>query len=75
MEELEKKIQKGKNDKYQMSKLYNEQYKQKFKTLNDGKISGKEWHNTLQNLCNYKKKKHLLDTLNGPIAPYIKLNR
>ena len=26
-------------------------------------------------MCNYKKNKELLDTLNGPITPYAKLNR
>ena len=39
------------------------------------KISGKEWHNQLQKLCNYKKNKELLDTLNGPIIPHSKLTR
>ena len=38
-------------------------------------ISKKYWHNTLQKLYSYKKNKQLLDTLNGPVAPYIKLNR
>jgi len=58
-----------------MGKLYNENYKEKFKSLNNQKISSKDWHNKLQRMCNYKKNKELLDTLNGPITPHAKLNR
>jgi len=48
MEDLEKKIQSNnKKEKYQLGKLYNESYKEKFKSLNNKKTSSKEWHNTL----------------------------
>ena len=57
-----------------MGKLYIESYNEKFKSLNNEKISSKDWHNKLQRMCNYKKNKELLDTLNGPITPHAKLN-
>ena len=71
MEKLEKKANKKKN----ITELYNDIFKQKFKSLNNENISQKNWHNSLQKMCSYKKNKQLLDTLNGPVAPYIKLNR
>ena len=40
MEDLEKKVKNG--NKYELGKLYCEQYKEKFKSLNKSQISTKE---------------------------------
>lgn len=47
MVEIEKKIKKENLDKYSFGKLYNEKFREKFKSLNKMSISDKKWHNLL----------------------------
>ena len=64
---IEERIKEENKDKYYFGKLYNEEFKKKFQSLNKTSISDKKWHILLQKLCDYKKNKQLLDTVNGPI--------
>ena len=45
--DIEKKIKEENKDKYHFGQLYNEQFREKFQSLNKTKISDKKWHNLL----------------------------
>lgn len=45
--DIEKKIKEENKDNYTYGKLYNEKFKEKFKSLNKIKINDKKWHGLL----------------------------